>query len=118
MSDDDTPSGEVHQAVLGQIQDRTDAESDGVQNAHGNLWTSRERLRADAVKPHTDYDKSSLSDAISALEEAGEIIAWHGLLAPTTEDHLRAIIETETQSTVTRSLLVGRCNTLLQRGAA
>lgn len=103
-------------AVLEQIEERTETEVDGVQNAHGNLWTSSERMRADAVKPHTDYTKDSLKAAVNELREDGEIITWHGLLAPANGEHLTAIIENEAQSDVTRSILVGRCNEL--RGGA
>lgn len=100
------------QAVLAQIQERTRAEPDGVQNAHGNLWTSNERMRSDAVKPHTEYTKKSLKKAVQNLSEAGEIVCWHGLLSPATDEQLKAIIENERQAEITRSTLVGECNRL------
>lgn len=103
----------VEEEVLQQIRERTEPEPDGVQNAHGNLWTSRERLRSDAVKPGTGYDKESLKDAIDSLEADGEVIAWFGLLAPATEGYLSAIIQNEAEhADITRPLLVGQCNRL------
>lgn len=118
MSEPDADFGTANprDAVLEQIEERTETEVDGVQNAHGNLWTSNERMRSDAVKPHTDYTKDSLRTAVDELREDGEIVTWHGLLAPAVDDHLKAIIENEAESDVTRSLLVARCNEL--RGGA
>lgn len=109
-------SDSPHGAVYEQIVERTEADPDGEQNAHGNLWTSTERMRADAVKPHTEYTKESLNDALGHLEENGKVVTWFGLLAPATDEHLQAIIENEVNSGVTRTILVGQCNEL--RGGA
>ncbi len=98
--------------VLAQIQERTAPEPDGVQSARGNLWTSNRRMRGDAVKPHTEYTKAGLKDAIVTLAERGEIVRWHGILAPATDGHLKAIIENERKAEITRALLVGLCNEL------
>lgn len=103
-------------AVLEQIQERTSPEPDGVQNSHGNIWTSNERLRSDAVKPGTDYTKPGLGAILEDLREDGDIVTWHGLLAPATDEHLRAIIENEQESDITRRLIVGRCNELRSGG--
>lgn len=99
--------------VLQQIRERTEPEPDGVQNAEGNLWTSERRMRSDAVKPHTDYTKAGLKDAIAQLEADGKVVSWFGLLAPATEEHLCAIVENEAErSEITRPLLVGKCHRL------
>lgn len=98
--------------VLEQLEERTTPEPDGVQNAQSNVWTSRQRLRSDAAKPHTDYDKDSLTAVLAALEGAHEIIGFHGLLAPATPDHLRAIVQNESDAEITRRSLVKRCNRL------
>lgn len=100
-------------AVFETIEARVDADTDGVQHAHGNVWTSRARLRADAEKPGTDYDSGDVDGALATLEAADRLVAWFGLLAPATPDHLRAIIKNEAAADYPRSLLVGRCNRLL-----
>lgn len=109
MSSVDHPAAD---GVLKQLEERTRPEPDGVQNSQSNVWTSRQRLRSDAAKPHTDYDKDSLTGVLAALEDAHEIVSFHGLLAPATPDHLRAIIQNEGDAEITRRTLVKQCNRL------
>lgn len=116
MASEEYENGVPRDAVYNQIVERTEADPDGEQNAHGNLWTSNERMRADAVKSHTEYTKESLKEAVTQLEEDGKIVSWFGLLAPATDEHLQAIIENEVNSDVTRTILAGQCNEL--RGEA
>lgn len=109
MSSVDHPAAD---GVLEQLEERTTPEPDGVQNAQSNVWTSRQRLRSDAAKPHTDYDKDTLTGVLAALEDANEVVSFHGLLAPATSEHLRAIIQNEDGAGITRRTLVRRCNRL------
>lgn len=107
---------DVAAAVLDHIQDLTEPNPDGHQDAKSDLWTSRDRLRSDAVKPGTDYDKESLDGALATLTRQGYVQPFHGLLAPATDDHLRAVIQNEQQAENTRRVLIGRCNQSLGAG--
>lgn len=51
---------EVEQEVYDLICKRTSDDVDGVQDATGNIWTSRNRLKSDAVKSKYTYDKENL----------------------------------------------------------
>lgn len=103
----------AEEAILEQIRERTEPTPDGVQDGTGNLWTGNRRLRSDARKKHTDYTKLDVETLIPELERSGEIVTWHGLLAPATEEHVRALIQNECEvADISRSLLLGKLNTV------
>lgn len=106
------------QAVLDTITDRVDPEPDGIQSANGNLWTSIRRLRDDGNKNHTEFSKSDVDDAVSLLEDNDDILRWYGILAPTTDEHLEAIIENERRCDYPRDQLIWVAEDLLDGEAA
>lgn len=99
--------------ALERIHDRVTPEPDGIQNAESNVWTSQQRLKSDASKSDV-IERDGVPKLVSALEQAGEVVYWHGLVAPASPEHLRAIIESERQSGVPRTILIGLCNRMLQ----
>ncbi len=102
--------GQLHET----IEERVEPEPDGVQNAESNIWTSLQRLKQEASKGHVSCSRDGVQDAVDRLVDDGRVIYWHGLIAPATDEHLRAIIENETQCGITRRLLIGKCNRLLE----
>ena len=104
------------QAILDEIEERTEPTPDGEQSALGDVWTSTQRMRTQAVKPHTEYEKADLEPVAAELEEQGDIILWCGLAAPATDEHLRAIIKNEEQADYPRQILIGKCNRALANG--
>lgn len=104
----------VDEWVLAEIQHRVEPDPDGHQNAESNVWTSKERLRDDGRKFSTRYSREEIESAVEQLVDRGEIVTWHGLLAPATPDHLRALIENEAEAGIKRATLVGYCNARLQ----
>lgn len=116
MTDGGEDVPEVETVILEQIRDRTEPDPDGNQDANGNVWTGRRRLRSDAVKPHTDYSKGDVDRSVTALKRRGDIVTFHGLLAPSDPDHLRAVIENERMADISRHSVISRCNRLLNAG--
>lgn len=110
------PSTELEARVLELINKRTEPTPDGRQDASGNLYTGTGRLKQEASKNNIDCTKSDLEVAVAGLKAAGEVITWHGLLAPATTDYLEAIIENERKAGITRSLLIGKCERRLVTG--
>lgn len=102
--------------ILNAVQNRTSADPDGLQNNQSALWTSRNRIRGDGSKGHTPYERDEVDEVVNQLADEGELIVWHGLLAPACPEHLRAIIENEQQADYPRRILIGRVNRLLQEG--
>lgn len=105
----DTPE----QWVLEEVHHRVETAPDGLQNVESNIWTATQRLRDDGRKFSTKYGKEKIEQAVETLQEEDEMLSWHGLLAPATDEHLKAVIENERKAEITRSTLVGRCNALL-----
>ena len=119
MSDASEDCGRpAERAILDEIEARTEPTPDGEQSARGAVWTSTQRMRTQAVKPHTAYEKADLEPVTAALEAQGEIILWHGLAAPATDEYLRAIIQNEQQADYPRWILIGKCNRVLAGGEA
>ena len=102
----------AEQWVLEKVREDTAPDPDGHQDAHGTVWTGRRNVVGHGDKPGQPTRDEKLG-AVRALLERGELIGWHGLLAPATDEHLRAIIENERRAGITRKLLVGRANQLL-----
>jgi hypothetical protein len=102
-----------HEWALSRIRDRTDADPDGRQDVQSNVWTSTQRLKGDASK--TDVlERGDVAGVIESLRQAGEIVTWHGLIAPADEGHLIAIIKNERESGAPRRILNQRVNGLLR----
>lgn len=100
--------------VLEAVQDRTSSEPDGLQNNQSNIWTGRNRMRADGTKDDSPLERDEVDAVVDQLIEERKVFDWHGLLAPATDKHLRAIVENEGQSEVPRQLLVAKANRWLQ----
>jgi len=113
MTTDRDPQ-DLTEEVYTEIIDMVSAEPDGIQNENGNIWTSVGYLRQQAPKPATDYSKENLQPLIDGLESKEKIINWFGLIAPTTEEHLKAIIDNERMSDEPRKILIGQCNRLVK----
>lgn len=103
---------DVGEWTLSRVREQTQADPDGVQNAQGNVWTSKTRVLADARKSSTPFDRSAVESALAAHIDAGRVLSWNGLLAPADDDHLLAVIKNEQQAGITRALLVGKANKL------
>lgn len=106
----------AHEWAIARIADRAESDPDGKQDEQSAVWTSKQRLKADASK--TDLlEREDVNDVVHELGTDGEIVTWHGLIAPATDDHLSAIIESESLSDTPRTTLVGRCNRLIGEGS-
>lgn len=99
--------------VLDEIDSLTEPEPDGKQDAESAIWTGKRRIVGNTDKPGQPT-QAEIREAIRTLRSRGEIITWHGLLAPATDEHLRAVIENERLAGITRRPLIGRANQLLQ----
>lgn len=99
--------------VLDEVDQRVEPNPDGVQNTQSNVWTSRRRLRNDGRKSSTPHDADAVVAAIDDLLDRGDLLSWHGLLAPTDDEHLRAIIGNENAADITRTSLLESCRELL-----
>lgn len=84
-----------YQNVLDTVRERTSPEPDGIQDARSNCWTSTEKLRYDAGKTNSKLPEGQVHEIVSELAANGDLFTWHGLVAPTTDDHLAALIENE-----------------------
>lgn len=96
---------ERHRDVLERIHERTSADPDGIQDVESNVWTALDRLKSDGSKPHTAFERHQVGALVEDLAEAGEVITWHGLLAPADEAHRQAIIANENQTGLPRTIL-------------
>lgn len=57
------------------------------------------------------YSGEEVRAAAEAAIRNGDVIGWHGLVAPCTETHLQRIIEYEVnEAEITRRLMVAKCN--------
>jgi hypothetical protein len=111
----DTERTRVEQWVLETVDEETEPVADGEQDAEGNVWTSAPHLRQNTEKFSTVVSSwDDVEDAIDSLMADGELIYWHGLLAPTDPEHLKAAIENERQAKWPRQLLTGNLNERLQ----
>lgn len=114
MTEADQSKEDVVEIVYDQIEQAVEPEPDGTQNAQGNIWTGANQVRREGEKNTVSYSKADVDEALDFLEAEGRIINWFGLVAPATDEHLRAIIQNEIQSQFTRKILVGKCNNLLR----
>jgi len=71
-------------------------------------------MRADGSKSGSPLSRDDVDDVVAQLVDSRDVISWHGLLAPATEEHLRAIIENERASGTPRKLLIGKVNCWLR----
>lgn len=93
----------IHEQVADEAEEPQDA----------SLWTSKGRLKAEASK--VDFvERDDVADLVSALEARGEIVYWHGQIAPTGADHISEIIASEVKAEFPRSTLIGRLNSAKQ----
>lgn len=67
------------------------------------------------LAPGGGHDRSAVRYALADLAADDEVIEWCGRYAPTDEDSLRAVIEQEAESSISRKSLVGKANRLLYR---
>jgi len=100
------------QQVLDWLEENTEPTVDGGQNNQAAVWAGTPRLKAQARKDRIPFDVNELETALDVLQENGDILTWHGLVASATDEHLQTIIENEAQSTITRERLVAKCNRL------
>ncbi|WP_254831571.1 hypothetical protein [Haloglomus salinum] len=100
----------VEQYVLDEVERRTDPVAEGKTNAHGPLWTSADGIRQDGDGEGSPWSPDHIRAAVQQLVDEDRLFGWHGLLAPATEEHLRAIVQREAQQDVTRTLLVAKAN--------
>lgn len=111
MSEDGTA------VILDVVEERTTPEPDGQQDSTSNVWTGRRRLRQDGHKGSSPLERDEINGVIDDLVEDGELFEWHGLLAPATEEHLRAIIGNENRSDTPRRLLIEQAQNQLEVSA-
>ncbi|WP_324662426.1 hypothetical protein [Haloarcula sediminis] len=71
-------------------------------------------MRSDGSKGQTPLARGDVDSVINRLTDEREVFEWHGLLAPATEEHLKAIIENERLSDTPREILIGKVNRWLQ----
>lgn len=101
--------------VLREVQERTEPEPDGNQNVHGKVFTGRRRLVGNKDKEGRP-SRAETKAAIDELVDDGQLLVWHGLLCPTTTEHLRAVIENERLADIPRKLLIAKANRNLHGG--
>lgn len=111
MSDDPTP----REWALERVREQTTPEPDGLQDAESNVWTGTDRLKGEAGKTNL-LERGDVPDLVAGLSRIGDVVTWHGLVAPGDEAHVRAIVKSEAQAEFSRPLLVARCNQLLSGG--
>lgn len=96
------------------VVELTEPTPDGIQDAGGNIYTSAEYLKQESSKGNVPCSRDQVGDAIDRLIESGRLFSWHGLLAPVTDEHLTAIIENEREAEISRTLLIGNVNRILE----
>lgn len=100
--------------IQGRVEEYTESEPDGVQNAQSNVWTSVNRVKQKASGSTTSYTSDNVETAIHQLVDEGDLVVWNGLLAPGTEEHVRTLIENEVEASFARPILVGQLNRHIQ----
>ena len=96
------------------IERRTEPNPDGVKNANGNLFTGKTRLKQEASKGNVPCSRDEVGEAVNRLIDEGRVVSWHGLLAPASEEYLKAIIRNEREYGFGRGLLINKCRKLLE----
>lgn len=103
--------------IINVVEERTSPEPDGKQDTKSNVWTGRRRLRQDGHKGSSPLERDEIGDVIDELVDEGKLFEWHGLLAPATEQHLRAIVGNENRSDTPRRLLIQQAQDRLEVSA-
>lgn len=96
MTNDD-----IRQWVLDTVDEQTSV--DDPITSKGQL---KQRIR------NYEHDVDDVIAAADELVAEDELFGWHGILAPTDDDILKAIIERERQFDLKRQLLIAKCNKL------
>lgn len=74
-------------------------------------WTSDGKIHEHGRQ--NGLSKQQVSNEIDQALVAGDLLEWHGLLTLREPDHLRGVIEAERNATITRKILIGKCNRAL-----
>lgn len=106
-------SQDIREWIRERIESHIDLEDSSEQT---NPWSSKYHVRQD-IQYH-EFGRDEVVDEIEQMVAEGELIEWIGYVAPRREEVLRAIIETERQSSIPREILIGECNKALQELAA
>lgn len=105
-------SDEAIEWVYRRIDELTEPEPDGIQNGTGNIFTGIGLMRNDGRKDSTSVTKEEVERAVEELRDQEEILYWHGLIAPTSDEHLLAVIENERKTGFPRTGLISKANRL------
>lgn len=98
---------DLHSWALERVNDRVSEEAEEKQDS--SLWTGLNHIKADASK--TDFvERDEVKALLGELEARGEIVYWHGLVAPTDPDHIDELLRAESMADTPRSTLIGRLN--------
>jgi len=109
------PNRDLHEWALNTIHELVADEAEEKQD--NSLWTSKKRIKAEASK--TDFvERHEVKDLVNDLELRGEIVYWHGLVAPTDPDHISEILRSEVMAEYPREILIGRLNEAKQAATA
>lgn len=100
--------------VRERLEALTAPEPDGTQNNQGNVWASTGQLLNSGDKFSVPYDRSEIDAALDALADAGDILAFHGLVCPATPEHLQAVIANENRCEYPRKVLIEKASDMLQ----
>lgn len=101
--------------ILQQLDKRTDADGERGQSASSDLWTGAYQITgATGEKFSCPFSEEQLQSALNELRAENELIGWHGLVAPATEEHLRAIIAAENAADISRKTLIKRVCSVLE----
>ncbi|WP_435147193.1 hypothetical protein [Halobaculum sp. P14] len=108
----DAEYGRAARHVLDWVHENTAPEPNGEQNVYSSVWAGTNNLKAQARKDRIPFDVAELDSAYDELLSAEEIVVWHGLVAPATDDHLDAILQDEAKASQSRQVLVAKINRL------
>ncbi len=115
MSREESADRDFHQWALETIYELVADEAEEKQD--NSLWTSKKRIKAEASK--TDFvERDEVKDLVNDLELRGEVVYWHGLVAPTDPDHISEILRSEAMAEYPREILIGRLNEAKQAATA
>lgn len=101
--------------IRDRVNERVEPVPDGRQDEQATVWTSKRRLKEDAGKSDA-VEKDEIEGAVRHLANHGDLLTWHGLLAPATEEHVKAIVATENRAEQPRKILIERCERVLNGG--
>lgn len=111
----DEDAEETRDWILERVNERVESVPGERQDEQATVWTSKKRLEQDAAK--TDVvDSDEIDSLVRHLANHGDLLTWHGLLAPATEDHVKAVVATENRADQPRKILIERCERVLNGG--